>query len=198
METKLENGKPTLHPPDRKAWRTWLQMHHASGERVWLIIYHKDSGKANMNYAEAVEEALCFGWIDGQAAKRDAHSHYQSFGPRNPKSVWSKLNKSRVARLMADGLMAPAGMAMVEAAKENGMWGYLDAVEAEVVPDDLQKALDGNAAAWEHWQKFPPSARKQILHWILDAKRPETRERRIAQTVELAGKGVRVNEVKGK
>jgi uncharacterized protein YdeI (YjbR/CyaY-like superfamily) len=189
--SNIENGLPTFHAPDRATWRKWLAENHGHTDKIWLILCNKGSGIASISYPEAVEEALCYGWIDSKAVKRDAQSRYQSFSRRNPKSVWSKLNKSRVEKLLAEGRMAPAGMAMVKAAKDNGMWDYLNEVEEAVIPSDLQAAFDENAAAWGHWNKFPPSTQKQILHWILDAKRPETRAKRIAETVELAAKGLR-------
>lgn len=191
---ELKEGIKTFHASTRDAWRKWLQDHHATAKSVWLIIYKKDSGVPSVYYPEAVEEALCFGWIDSKVNKRDAQSRYQYFARRKPKSNWSRINKAKVEKLIAEGLMTPAGLEMVALAKRNGSWTALDEVEKLIVPEDLQLAFDQNQAAFAHWQKFPPSTKRGILEWILNAKRPETRQKRIEETVALAEQNIRANQ----
>lgn len=146
-----------------------------------------------MPYAEAVEEALCFGWIDSRPNALDAERAMQLFTPRRAKSPWSRLNKERVARLIRDGRMAPAGLAAVEAARRDGSWDAYDVVEALTIPDDLARALAANAEAEMNFTAFSASSKKNILWWIASAKRPETRARRVAETVELAAQNRKAN-----
>lgn len=193
MSTTREDGVPTYHAPDRAAWRTWLATHHAREVSVWLIIYKKASDTPSVYYDEAVDEALCFGWIDSKPNKRDAESYFQFFSRRNPKSNWSRVNKEKVARLQREGRMTEPGLAMVRQAQESGTWTALNDVDNLVVPDDLRQALDKNSAARDHFHAFPPSARRGILEWIFTAKRPETRQRRIEQTVAEATYNRRAN-----
>jgi uncharacterized protein YdeI (YjbR/CyaY-like superfamily) len=183
----------SYHPKTRKAWRAWLEKHHAASPGVWVVFYKKATGKARVSYEDAVEEALCFGWIDSVARGVDDERTALRFSPRKAKSVWSRPNKERVARLVADGLMTPAGLAKIEAAKRDGSWSALDAVDAMVVPPDLQAALAANAAAARHFEGFPASSKRIILAWIGGAKRPETRAKRVAETVRLAAKNLRAN-----
>ena len=184
---------PLFHAKDRPAWRAWLERNHARLPRVWLVSYRKGTGVGNVTYEEAVEEALAFGWIDSQARTFDARRRGQLFSQRRPGSAWAATNKARVARLLAAGLMTPAGLAKVEAAKRDGSWTVLDGVEALEVPGDLARALAGNAAARRHFDAFPPSSRKIILFWIASAKKPETRSARVAETARLAARNVRAN-----
>ena len=135
---------------------------------------------------EAVEEALCFGWIDSKALKRDEESRYQYFSPRKPKSNWSRINRERVDRLTKEGLMAPAGQALIDFEKKNGKWEALVDVENAVIPADLQRSLEKQKVALKNFEAFSASARRAILQWIHSAKRPETRKMRIAKTVQLA------------
>ncbi|HUY76717.1 MAG TPA: YdeI/OmpD-associated family protein [Ktedonobacterales bacterium] len=168
---------------DRHEWRAWLHAHHATATGVWLISYKKTSGQPSVPYAEAVEEALCFGWIDSRANTLDDQRHMQMFTPRKRKSPWSRLNKERVARLTEQGLMMEAGHAAVATAQQNGTWTASDAIEDLRVPDDLAQALATNEAAQRHFAAFSASATKQILRWIASARRAETRANRIAQIV---------------
>ena len=184
---------PQTQPASRAAWRQWLAAHHASSPGVWLVYAKKGSGLPSLSYAEAVEEALCFGWIDSHPRKLDAERSQLLFTPRQPRSGWSKVNKERLQRLEAAGLLMPAGLAAIARAKENGAWESLDAAEAGLVPDDLATALAANAAAARHFASFSPSSRKQLLTWVLAAKRPETRARRVADTVRMAALGKRAN-----
>jgi uncharacterized protein YdeI (YjbR/CyaY-like superfamily) len=191
-------GVAAVHCKNRKAWRNWLEKNHAVEKAVWLIIYKKESNTASVFYPEAVDEALCFGWVDSLVNKRDELSYYQYFAKRKPKSNWSKVNKEKVERLMAQGLMAPAGMAMVELAKNTGTWNALDEVEQQKVPDDMQALLQKQPAAKANWEQFPKSVRRAILEWILNAKKPETRQQRIAETLRLAAQNIRANQYQPK
>jgi uncharacterized protein YdeI (YjbR/CyaY-like superfamily) len=184
----------STHPKTLAAWRRWLEKNHTRAEGVWFVFYNQASGKGRFAYAEAVEEALCFGWIDSTANKLDAERAMYWFAPRKKGSGWSRVNKVRIERLLAEGRMHPAGLAKLEAAKHDGSWTLLDAVEDLEVPPDLQAALSAHPPADKHFAAFPPSARKAILGWIVHAKRPETRARRIAVTAAAAAENKRANE----
>lgn len=152
---------------------------------------HRKSGTATLTQADAVEEALCYGWIDSKSVRRDDASRFQRFTPRRPQSNWSKLNRQRVQRLVEQGLMTPYGQAVVDHARRMGTWDALTTAEDLVVPDDLHDQLATEDTALRNFTAFPPSARRHILTWIASAKRPETRSRRIARTVELAARNIR-------
>lgn len=190
---KERNGKPVVAAKSRAAWGKWLERRHAKDRGAWLILHHQASGRGGPVYAEAVEEALRFGWVDSRPAKRDAESSYLYFSPRNPKSKWSGANKARVERLLAAGRMAPAGMALVELAKRSGTWTALEAAEAGTLPADLARALTKNKKAGAAFEAFPPSSKRGILEWIGNAKKEETRKKRVAETVALAAQGLRAN-----
>jgi uncharacterized protein YdeI (YjbR/CyaY-like superfamily) len=181
-------------PRDRGAWRRWLARNHARPAGVWLLIRKKGSTAAGVSYEDAVEEALCFGWIDGLANRHD-DDHYKIWlSPRRPRSAWSARNKRRVADLAARGLIEPPGQAAIDLAKRNGSWDRLVERDSLQVPDDLSEALDANPPAREHFEAFPAGTRKQILGWIADAKRDETRAKRVAQTATLAARNIRVTQ----
>ena len=180
-------------PVSRAEWGQWLAEHHASQPGVWLVYFKKAIGQPSVTYAEAVEEALCFGWIDSLPRKLDAERTQLLFTPRKPKSGWSKVNKERLLRLEAAGLLLPAGLAAIARAKENGAWESLDAAEAGTVPADLAAALAADAPAARHFAAFSPSARKMLLNWVLGAKRPETRAHRVAGAVRMAALNKRAN-----
>ena len=189
---------PQTQPASRAAWWQWLAAHHASAPGAWLVYCKKASGLPSLTYAEAVEEALCFGWIDSHPRKLDADRSQQLYTPRRPRSGWSKVNKERLVRLEAAGqLIMPAGRAAIAKAQQNGTWESLDAAEAGLVPDDLAAALAADAAAQASFAAFSASARKAILTWVLGAKQPETRARRVAETVCLAALGKRANFDRG-
>lgn len=185
--TALDNLE-IVRAGDRRAWRAWLAKNHESSPGVWLLYYKKASGRPSVGYAEAVEEALCFGWIDSKINSVDEASYKQVFTPRKAGSTWSRLNKERVARLVEEGLMTAAGLAKIEAAKRDGSWESLDRVEAFEVPPDLRKALDADERAAKNFAAFNNSTRKRILHRIEAARRPETRARRIEEAVERAAR----------
>lgn len=181
----------TIYFPTRREWREWLQKNHQTEPGVWVIFYKKNSGQPTMTYDESVEEALCFGWIDSVANKIDEVSFKQLFSPRKPKSGWSRPNKIRIERLIAEGQMAEVGLAKIEAAKIDGSWTKLDAVEELLIPDDLQMAFDTHPPASENFGAFPRSTKRAILEWLTNAKRPETRAKRIDDIATKAAKNKR-------
>ena len=184
----------SVHADTRKHWRAWLQKHHSQVEGVWLALWKKSSGRVALTYEEAVEEALCFGWIDSKPNKLDAQRSRLWFAPRKPGTGWSRLNKTRVEHLIATRQMASAGIAKVEAAKADGSWNALDAIENLEVSDDLGKVLSQLPLATLHFEAFPRSAKRSILEWIANAKTPETRTKRIAETARLAAVNERANQ----
>jgi uncharacterized protein YdeI (YjbR/CyaY-like superfamily) len=181
----------SVQPATRDEWRAWLEQNHTRTEGIWFVSYKKSAGKPRVTYEDAVEEALCFGWIDGKAGTVDEERTMLWMSPRKPGSGWSRPNKIRLERLMADGRMAPSGLEKLEAAKRDGSWTLLDAVEALEMPDDLEQALASYPDAARHFAAFPPSARKVILQWITLAKKPETRAARIAEAARQANDNVR-------
>jgi uncharacterized protein YdeI (YjbR/CyaY-like superfamily) len=184
------DDRPHVSPRSRKEWRAWLQKHHTSSTAVWLLFPKKHTGLAAPSYNDAVEEALCFGWIDGLVNPVDAAYYKQLFTPRKAKSGWAQSNKTRVARLIEQGLMTSAGLAAIETANANGSWTTLDHAEALKVSPELQRALNANAAAKKRWPAFTDGQRKQFLYWLAMAKREETRAKRIATIVEMAARGM--------
>jgi uncharacterized protein YdeI (YjbR/CyaY-like superfamily) len=182
---------PQLEAGDRAAWRAWLEANHATQHGVWLLATWPRSDSPGVDYEAAIEEALCFGWVDSTAGRaRDGRSMLY-FAPRKPRSQWAASNKARVERLLAEGRMAPAGLAAIERAKANGSWELLDSVERLEVPDDLAAALAAEPPAAPNFGAFPPSARKQMLAWVALARRPETREARIRKIAEAAARNER-------
>ncbi|MHB8094034.1 MAG: YdeI/OmpD-associated family protein [Candidatus Aminicenantales bacterium] len=169
---------------NRKEWRSWLEKHHDKEKGIWLLYYKKGSGKSSITYAEALEEALSFGWIDSTARKVDGERYMQKYTPRNERSLWSALNKERVARLIAEGRMTEHGLAKIEAAKRNGCWTRIDAVDRGLeVPRDLLEALEGDREAGKLFARMAPSSRKLFSWWVASARKPETRARRIVETI---------------
>lgn len=188
------DGFPIVAISSRAEWRNWLLANHKISKGVWLLSYKAATGKPTITYAEGVLEALCFGWIDSKGNKYDDERSLLYYSPRNPRSNWSALNKTRVAQLLEQGLMMPAGQRMIDLAIETGTWTALDEVEAVVIPDDLQAALQANPPAETNFMAFPKSAKRGILEWILNAKRPETRAKRITETATLAAQNKRANQ----
>jgi len=182
---------PLIEADDRESWRTWLESNHASVSGAWLLMWKPRSARGGLDYEAAVEEALCFGWIDSTARPVDDSRSRLYFAPRKPRSGWAATNKARLERLIADGRMAPAGLAAVERAKANGSWTMLDSVERLEVPEDLQAALDARAPAAPNFAAFPPGARKLALTWIAQALRPETRAARVRDIAEAAARNER-------
>lgn len=175
----------TIYAKDRREWRAWLEKNYNNSIGVWLIYYKVKSNLPSIKYTEAVKEALCFGWIDSKVKSLDEERYMQIFTPRQPKSVWSKLNKQYIEELLAQDLMTEAGIKKIEAAKKDGSWTLLDAIEALIIPQDLMQALEANETANRYFQAFSNSNKKSILFWIDSAKRPETRLKRIEQTINL-------------
>ncbi len=183
-----------VHPETVEQWRAWLAENSGTSDGVWLVSWKSGTGRPRMTYDEAVTEALAWGWVDSRAGTLDAERSMLWYAPRKPGSGWSRPNKERVARLVAEGRMQPAGQAVIDAAKASGRWSVLDDVEDGVVPEDLAAALAARDGARAHWDAFPRSVRRGVLEWIVQAKRPETRARRIAETAELASRGERANQ----
>jgi uncharacterized protein YdeI (YjbR/CyaY-like superfamily) len=187
---------PEFQAGSRKAWRAWLQKHHATSSGVWLVIAKKHTGIPSLTYGEAVEEALCFGWIDSLMHPIDDTLYRQVFTPRKPKSVWSAPNRARVEKMIAARLMTAAGMAMITLAKKSGTWDALKQIEQLEAPADLKQALNANAAAKKNWPRFTPGGRKMLLYWLNDAKRPETRSKRIASIVDLLARNISLSDLR--
>lgn len=189
-----EAPDPSFHPLARTEWREWLRANHTRTTGVWLVSYKKATGKPRIEYDEAVEEALCFGWVDSKPRKLDDERTLLWFAPRKAGTGWSRPNKLRVERLLEAGLMAEAGLRKVDQAKRDGSWNKLDAVEELVIPDDLVQALAGIPQAGPNFDAFPRSAKRGILEWIVNAKTPETRGRRVGETARLAATNERANQ----
>jgi uncharacterized protein YdeI (YjbR/CyaY-like superfamily) len=174
----------------RQAWRDWLSLHHAKSRGIWLVFYKKDTGKPSLSYDEAVEEALCFGWIDSIIKKIDNEKYVRKLTPRKPDSQWSELNKKRVARLRKKGLMTEAGLEKVKMAKLSGQWNKEARPQSIFdIPGDFRKALAKSGKAGSFFDQLTASYQKQFIGWIAVAKRPETRERRIRESVALLERG---------
>ena len=186
----MADAYPVLFFADDQAWQEWLEAEHASTPGVWLKFAKKGSGITSLNYAKALDVALCYGWIDGQVARLDDEYYLQKFTPRRARSKWSKINQDKVATLIAAGRMQPAGLAEIERAKADGRWAAAyDPPSKATVPPDLQSALDANPAAAEFFATLKGSNRYGIIFRIQDAKRPETRARRIANFVDMLARG---------
>ena len=190
---ELHKGKKTFYARTRKEWRNWLEKNHQSENSVWLIIYHKSSETESIYYNDAVEEAICFGWIDSIAHRRDDESKYQFFSRRKPKSSWSKANRERAEKMTAANLMTESGKKLIELAKKTGTWDALTDVQNSVIPEDLQSELNNDKTALKNFLSFPPSSKRIILEWILNAKKAETRNKRIKETVRLAADNIKAN-----
>jgi uncharacterized protein YdeI (YjbR/CyaY-like superfamily) len=175
-------------------WRRWLEANHGQPGGVWLVSWKSATGRPRLGYEESVEEALAFGWIDSKARTLDDERSMLWFSPRKTGSGWSRPNKKRIVRLESDGRMTAAGRAVIDQAKSDGSWTLLDAVENLEVPDDLGDAFKANPGSRAHWEAFPRSARRAHLEWIVQAKRPETRARRVAEIASRAARGERANQ----
>ena len=180
-----------LHMQNRGSWRSWLQNNHALSTGIWLAVSKKKSSAPAFQYDEAVEEALCFGWIDSQLQKSDEDSYLLWMSPRKPASIWSLNNKRRIEKLMEKGLMTAAGLQKINAAKKDGSWNVIDKIEALSIPEDFQQVLENNIEAKKNFTSFPASSKKMLLFWILSAKQPKTRAKRIQQTVALAAQNIK-------
>ena len=185
---------PWVETDDRATWRAWLEANHVTARGVWLVTWRARTGRQSLSYEDAVEEALCFGWVDSTGGTVDADRGRLYFAPRKARSVWASSNKARVERLIATGAMRPAGLAAIERAKANGDWDILDSVERLEVPADLAEALALRPEAAVNFGAFPASARKQLLGWVVLARKPETRAARIEK---IAAAAVRNERARG-
>lgn len=171
---------------NRDAWRAWLEKNHARETELWVVLYKKNSGKPTVSYDEAVEEALCFGWIDGLTKGIDDEKYGVRFTPRKSGSIWSESNKKRVAKMIEQGRMMDAGLAKIEDGKQSGEWDKATAREDTTnIPPELKRALASDKIAQQNFAKLAPSHKRQYIGWIMDAKRDETRTRRIGKTIQM-------------
>jgi len=182
----MEKEVETFYPANRQQWRQWLQKHYNTKQSIWVVMYKKDSGIPTITWSDAVDEAICFGWIDSIKKSADHQQSIQYFSRRKPTSAWSKINKAKVERLISEGLMTQAGQDSIDIAKQNGSWSILDEVEELVIPKDLAKAFKAHPGSNDFFTGLSRSIKKMMLHWVIAAKRPETREKRITELAELA------------
>jgi uncharacterized protein YdeI (YjbR/CyaY-like superfamily) len=194
----MKNSFVEIEPTSRLAWRKWLDQNHEKRESIWLIIAKKGSGLPTLPIEDAIEEALCYGWIDSLPNKVDENRYKVLMSPRKPKSNWSKINKKRAYKMIKAGLMTPSGMKMISLARKTGTWNALENVDRLIMPDDLKKACTKNKKALHYFDQFPPSAKRGILEWIGNAKTTETRIKRIDETVSLAATNIRANQYQRK
>ena len=183
----------TYCPKNQKNWREWLEKNHQSKQSIWLIYFKSSTKVASLSWSEAVDEALCFGWIDSTKKTIDKERYMQYFSRRKPNSTWSKINKDKVAELIQNNRMAKAGFDSIKTAKQNGTWSLMDDVEKLIIPEDLRIALNKNESSMEFFQNQSKSIKKGMLYWVVIAKRTETRKKRIAEIVQSAAKGTRPN-----
>lgn len=186
-----ENSTPELYFRNSEEWRDWLAKHHDSHPGAFLIFYKVELKMPGMRWEDAVKVALCFGWIDSKVKSLGSGKRKQYFCPRNPKSAWSKLNKTYVRELIEKDLMHESGLKKVELAKQNGSWYSLDNVENGLIPKDLQNAFDKDKAAFQNYQRFSRTYQKSYLYWLNQAKGNETRSKRIQQIIELCAKNIK-------
>lgn len=179
------------YPINKKDWRKWLTINHHKKDAVWLIFYKVKSPKHNLSWSDSVDEALCFGWIDSTKRSIDDEKFIQYFCKRKAKSNWSKVNKDKVKTLINQGLMQEQGYKSIEIAKENGSWTILDAVEALIVPEDLQEGFASHKGSKDYYNTLSNSAKKTLLYWLNSAKRTETRQKRILEIVENASQNLK-------
>lgn len=192
----MPNPPPnSVEVKSRQEWRDWLVQNHQASQGIWLITYKKAANpQFHITQDDIVEEALCFGWIDSKPAKLDDIRTMLYIAPRSPKSLWSALNKVRAQKMIEQSQMQPAGLQAINLAQAYGTWDALNDVENLVVPPDLDQAFQKYPQAKSNFQAFPKSAQRGILEWILQAKTPATRTKRINQTAELAEQNIRANQ----
>ncbi|MEZ4873873.1 MAG: YdeI/OmpD-associated family protein [Flavobacteriaceae bacterium] len=184
--------RPQLYFPRDIEWREWLHdNHHQHPQGVYLIFYKVEMNIPSMRWEEAVKVALCYGWIDSTVKSLGNGKRQQYFCPRNPKSYWSALNKSYISQLETEGLIHESGYKMIEHAQQTGTWTAMDDVENLIIPDDLQKAFRKNPNAFENYMGFAPGYQKSYLSWLFQAKREDTRNKRIEEIMALCGAGIK-------
>lgn len=185
------NDAIRISPKSQDEWRDWLEENHIELDSVWVVMYKKASPFPTVTWSEAVDVALCYGWIDSVRRPLDEFSSIQYYSKRKANSTWSKINKDKVENLIESGLMRAAGHKCIDVAKQNGSWTILDSVEALIVPEDLQEAFDERPSSEVYFESLSKSVRKMMLYWVISAKRPETRAKRIAEIADHAGQGER-------
>jgi uncharacterized protein YdeI (YjbR/CyaY-like superfamily) len=185
------NEIDVFYPKDQESWRSWLQENHLSKQAVWVVFYAKKSNIPSITWSEAVDVALCFGWIDSKKISIDKETSHQFFSKRKAKSTWSKVNKDKIEVLMEQGLMTEAGFNSIKTAKENGSWTVLDDVEALIVPADLVAALEQNPTAKNFFFNASKSTKKILLYWLTSAKTAETRQKRLTEIIDSAGQNLK-------
>jgi len=181
----------TFYPTTRQEWRQWLLENHNQKQSIWLVHYNKKSNMPSVSWSDAVDEALCFGWIDSTRKSLNNDMFIQFFTKRKPKSVWSKINKAKIERLKNEGLLMPSGHEGIIIAQQNGSWNILDDVEELEISADLAKEFKAHKGSKEYFLSLSKSVRKSMLQWIKLAKRPETRQKRIVELVEHASRKIR-------
>lgn len=181
----------TYTPTSQEDWRKWLEENHESRQSIWLIYFTKKSDVPSLTWREAVDEALCFGWIDSTQKKIDEFSFMQFFSKRKPKSIWSKINKDKVQELIDSKKMTKAGLESIEVAKKNGSWTILDEVEELIIPNNLEVAFKEYEGSKDYFLSLNKSVKKMILSWIVLAKRQETRQKHIDEIAESAGQNLK-------
>jgi len=187
---KLDRA-PLVQPADRQEWREWLDKNHSSSDGAWLVTGHPKSGVPQIDYEAAIQEALCFGWVDGQSGSVDERRSKLYFAPRRAGSPWSRYNKRRIEQVTAAGLMTSSGLAVIERAREDGSWTIFDSVDRLELPAELEEALDSRANARANWEAWPDGAKRFVLSSIALAKRPETKSRRAQAAAEAAERNER-------
>lgn len=180
----------TYCPKNQQEWRLWLEKNHHSENSIWLIIYKKHTEHENLTWSQAVDQALCFGWIDSTKRPIDDEKYMQYFGKRKAKSNWSKINKEKIEVLTKAGLMTKAGIKSIEIAKQNGSWNILDEVEALIIPKELQIAFNQNPASEKYYSGLSNSLKKQLLYLVISAKRAETKAKRVNEIIDSAKQGL--------
>ena len=188
--------KPELYFKNDIEWRNWLSENHSLSEGVYLIFYKVENTEASMRWEEAVKVALCFGWIDSTVKSLGNGKRKQYFCPRNPKSVWSALNKRYIKELTKNNLMHKSGLGIIKIGKQNGSWTALDDVEKGIIPKDLQLHFNKNKTAFTNYQNFAPSYKKNYLYWLHQAKREETRQKRITEIIKLCEANIKFRNVR--
>lgn len=184
----MEKIKP-IYFKNRGEWRRWLLENHDKEKEVWVLLYKKHVNKESLSYKDGVEEALCFGWIDGKMKRIDDEKHMQRFCPRTPKSPWSQINKDLALKLIKEKKMTRAGIAAIEVAKKNGNWqDAYTSLSASQMPKELEMALKKNKTSWSNFQNFANSYKNMYIGWVNNAKRPETKEKRIEEVVSRSAK----------
>jgi uncharacterized protein YdeI (YjbR/CyaY-like superfamily) len=177
------------YPKTKQHWRKWLEKNHIRKDAVWLIHYKQNANKSSIRWSDAVDEALCFGWIDSKGVTIDETSFRQYYCKRKPTSTWSKVNKEKIKQLIIDNKMTDAGLACIEIAKQNGSWTILDEVEELIIPKDLSKAFRDNKDSKKYFLSLSKSKQKYLLQWIVLAKQPQTRHKRIDEIASCASEG---------